>query len=184
MSRTLPPEPSGAGGGRRAEGKTQARETGFRKRRTMVSDFWIVGCAHCGAKNRIPKDRLGERARCGKCHSPLPPAPPFPPRPLEVSDGSFQGEVLDFSGPVLLEFHAPWCGYCRMLVPVLDELAGEYAGRLKIAKMNVDENPRTAGQYGIRSTPALFFLKNGTIRDRILGAAPKAEIERRLGSIL
>ena len=71
-----------------------------------------------------------------------------------------------------------------MLSPVLDQLAAEYAGRVKIAKMNVDENPRTASQYGIRSTPALFFFKNGNIRDQVMGAVPKAEIERRLNSIL
>jgi thioredoxin-like negative regulator of GroEL len=71
-----------------------------------------------------------------------------------------------------------------MLSPVLDQLAAEYAGRVKIAKLNVDENPQTASRYGIRSTPALFFFKNGNIRDQVLGAVPKAEIERRLNSIL
>jgi thioredoxin-like negative regulator of GroEL len=71
-----------------------------------------------------------------------------------------------------------------MLSPVLDQLAAEYAERVKIAKLNVDENPQTASRYGIRSTPALFFFKNGNIRDQVLGAVPKAEIERRLNSIL
>ena len=150
----------------------------------MSSDSLIVACTRCGAKNRIPKERLGERARCGKCHSPLSPGPSFPDRAEEVSDGSFQREVLDFPGPVLVEFHAPWCGYCKMLSPVLDQLAAEYAGRVKIAKLNVDQNPQTASRYGIRSTPALFFFKNGNIRDQVLGAVPKAEIERRLNSIL
>ena len=150
----------------------------------MSSDSLIVACTRCGAKNRIPKERLGERARCGKCHSPLSPGPSLSDRAEEVSDGSFQREVLDFPGPVLVEFHAPWCGYCKMLSPVLDQLAAEYAGRVKIAKLNVDENPQTASRYGIRSTPALFFFKNGNIRDQVLGAVPKAEIERRLNSIL
>jgi thioredoxin-like negative regulator of GroEL len=71
-----------------------------------------------------------------------------------------------------------------MLSPVLDQLAAAYAGRVKIAKLNVDENPQTASRYEIRSTPALFFFKNGNIRDQVLGAVPKAEIERRLNSIL
>ena len=150
----------------------------------MSSDSLIVACTRCGAKNRIPKERLGERARCGKCHSPLSPGPSLSDRAEEVSDGSFQREVLDFPGPVLVEFHAPWCGYCKMLSPVLDQLAAEYAGRVKIAKLNVDQNPQTASRYGIRSTPALFFFKNGNIRDQVLGAVPKAEIERRLNSIL
>jgi thioredoxin 2 len=150
----------------------------------VSSDSLIVACTRCGAKNRIPKERLGEPARCGKCHSPLSPGPSFPDRAEEVSDGLFQREVLDFPGPVLVEFHAPWCGYCKMLSPVLDQLAAEYAGRVKIAKLNVDQNPQTASRYGIRSTPALFFFKNGNIRDQVLGAVPKAEIERRLNSIL
>ena len=150
----------------------------------MSSDSLIVACTRCGAKNRIPKERLGERARCGKCHSPLSPGPSLSDRAEEVSDGSFQREVLDFPGPVLVEFHAPWCGYCKMLSPVLDQLAAEYAGRVKIAKLNVDENPQTASRHGIRSTPALFFFKNGNMRDQVLGAIPKAEIERRLNSIL
>ncbi|MBP1714058.1 MAG: thiol reductase thioredoxin [Deltaproteobacteria bacterium] len=150
----------------------------------MSSESILIPCRQCGAQNRIPKERQGERARCGKCHAPLPSVSPFPDHAEEVSDGSFQREVLDFFGPVLLEFHAPWCGYCKMLSPVLDQLAGEYAGRVKIAKMNVDENPQTASRYGIRSTPALFFFKNGNIRDQVLGAVPKAEIQRRLNSIL
>lgn len=150
----------------------------------MSSDFLIVPCGRCGAKNRIPKERLGERARCGKCHSPLSPGPVFPDLAEEVSDLSFQREVLDHPGPVLLEFYAPWCGYCKQLAPLLDQLAAEFAGRAKIAKLNVDENPRTASQYGIRSTPALFFFKSGNIRDQVLGAVPKTEIERRLRAIL
>jgi len=150
----------------------------------LNSESILIPCPQCGAKNRIPEERRGERARCGKCHTPLPPVSQFPDHAVEVSDGSFQREVLDFSGPVLLEFHAPWCGYCKMLSPVLDQLAGEYAGRVKIAKMNVDQNPQTASRYAIRSTPALFFFKNGNIRDQVMGAVPKAEIERRLMAIL
>jgi len=150
----------------------------------MSSDSLIIPCSRCGAKNRVPKERLEEKAMCGKCRAPLAAVNLFPDRAVDVTDGTFSGEIGDFPGPVLLEFHAPWCGYCKMLSPVLDQLAAEYAGRVKIAKMNVDENPRTASQYGIRSTPALFFFKNGNIRDQVMGAAPKAEIERRLNSIL
>jgi thioredoxin 2 len=150
----------------------------------MNEETVIIPCPRCGTKNRVPRDRLKERAACGKCHSPLPSASPFPDHAVDVSDGSWQREVLDFPGPVLLEFHAPWCGYCRMLSPVLDQLATQYAGRVKIAKMNVDENPVTAAQYSIRSTPALFFFKNGKVADQVMGAVPKGEIERRLQTIL
>jgi len=150
----------------------------------MSSDSLIIPCRRCGAKNRVPKERLEERAVCGKCRAPLAAADLFPDRAVDVTDGTFAGEIGEFPGPVLLEFHAPWCGYCKVLSPVLDQLAVEYAGRVKIAKMNVDENPQTALRHGIRSTPALFFFKNGNIRDQVLGAVPKAEIERRLNSIL
>jgi thioredoxin len=103
---------------------------------------------------------------------------------VEVSDRTFKDEILDFPGPVLLEFYAPWCGHCQRLSPVLDQLASEYAKRAKIAKLNVDQNSITASQYAIRSTPALFFFKGGKLLDRVLGALPKGEIERHLLAIL
>ncbi len=150
----------------------------------MDPDYRIVPCGRCGARNRIPRERLGDRATCGKCHAPISPAHFFPDRTVDVTDKSFAGEIEQFPGPVILEFHAPWCGYCRMLSPLLDRLAAEYAGRVKFAKLNVDENPETASRYGIRSTPVLFFFRNGDVRDQIMGAVPKPEIERRLNSIL
>jgi thioredoxin 2 len=103
---------------------------------------------------------------------------------VEVSDRTFKDEILDFPGPVLLEFYAPWCGHCQRLSPLLDQLASEYANRAKIAKLNVDQNSITASQYAIRSTPALFFFKGGKLLDRVLGALPKGEIERHLLAIL
>jgi thioredoxin 2 len=150
----------------------------------MNGESVIVPCPQCGAKNRIPKERLREQAVCGKCRTPLSLARLFPDRAVDIRDGTFSEEILHFPGPVVLEFHAPWCGYCRMLSPILDQLAAQYAGRVKIAKMNVDENPITASQYGIRSTPSLFFFKNGKVADQLLGAVAKAEIERHILAIL
>jgi thioredoxin 2 len=144
----------------------------------------IVVCPQCGVKNRIPIERRADRAVCGKCHSRLPLSAPFPSRPVEVSDGTFNHEVLVFPGPVLLEFYATWCGYCQKLAPVLDELASEYEGRVKIAKIDVDRNPATASQYKISGTPSLFLFKNGRLVHQIPGFVPKNEIERHLAAIL
>jgi thioredoxin 2 len=150
----------------------------------MNSESVIVLCPRCGAKNRIPKDRRGDRAVCGKCRAPLPFSTPFPDQTLEVSDRTFQNEVLDFSSPVLLEFFAPWCGHCQRLSPVLDQLASEYAGRVKVAKLNIDENSLTPSQYGVKGVPTMLFFKGGQPVNRLVGAQPKGEIERHLNSIL
>ncbi len=144
----------------------------------------IILCPKCGAKNRIPAGRWGDRAACGKCRFTLPWLGPFPDQPVEVSDDNIKNEVVDFPGPVLVEFYAPWCGYCQRLSPVLDQVAQEYAGRVKIAKLDIDKNSLTASQYAIRSTPSLLFYKNGKLVDKVLGAVPKQEIERSLMLIL
>jgi thioredoxin 2 len=150
----------------------------------MNGESIIVTCSKCGAKNRIPKGRLGEKPVCGKCRTPLSFTELFPDRAIDIRDAIFSEEILHFPGPAVLEFHAPWCGYCRMLSPILDQLAAQYAGRVKIAKMNVDENSITASQYAIRSTPSLFFFKNGKVVNQVMGAVPKAEIERHILAIL
>ena len=150
----------------------------------MNSESLLVLCPRCGAKNRVPRERLAERAVCGKCRAALSLAAAFPSQVVEISDGSMKKEVLDFPGPVLLEFYAPWCGHCQRLSPVLDQLATEYAGRVKLTKLNIDQNSLTASQHGIKGTPALFFYKQGKIVDRVMGSIPKTEIERHLSSLL
>jgi len=93
-----------------------------------------------------------------------------------VSDKSFQADVLQSKEPVLVDFWAEWCGPCRTVATVLEEVAGELKGRLKIVKLNVDENPETAAKYGIQSIPTLMIFKNGEMASRQIGAAPKAKI--------
>ena len=99
----------------------------------------LVRCASCGAKNRIPEKRLNQRPICGKCRAPLEVVH-SPAVPVDITDQTFSREVLSFSGPVLMDCWAPSCGPCKMVAPVLEQLASEYAGRLKIAKLKVDEN--------------------------------------------
>jgi len=93
-----------------------------------------------------------------------------------VSDKSFQADVLEAKEPVLVDFWAEWCGPCRAVAPVLEEVAGELNGKLKIVKLNVDENPETAAKYGIQSIPTLMIFKNGELASRQIGASPKAKI--------
>lgn len=93
-----------------------------------------------------------------------------------VSDKSFASDVLQSKEPVLVDFWAEWCGPCRAVGPVLEEVAGELQGKLKIVKLNVDENPETAAKYGIQSIPTLMIFKNGELASRQIGASPKAKI--------
>ncbi|MEB3160533.1 MAG: thioredoxin [Synechocystis sp.] len=94
----------------------------------------------------------------------------------QVSDASFKEDVLDSELPVLVDFWAPWCGPCRMVAPVVDEIAQQYIDRLKVVKLNTDENPNTASQYGIRSIPTLMIFKGGQRVDMVVGAVPKTTL--------
>lgn len=99
---------------------------------------------------------------------------------LEFTDGNFTDEVENSDKPVLVDFWAEWCGPCRMVGPVVDELAGEYEGKAKVGKVNVDNNPEISVKYGIRSIPALLIFKNGEVVDQIIGAVPKNQIKKQL----
>jgi thioredoxin 1 len=102
--------------------------------------------------------------------------------PMQVTDDNFDQEVLQSNVPVLVDFWATWCGPCRMIAPVIEELANEYTGKAKVVKLDVDNNQKTAMQYVIRSIPTLLIFKGGKVVDNIIGAVPRPQIENRLKS--
>ena len=148
----------------------------------------IQACAQCGANNRVEERApLNKQPVCGKCGAKLSgptSGAAADGKPQIVTDATFASDVVaaSTSRPVLVDAWAEWCGPCRMVAPVLDQLAAESNGRYKIAKLNVDENPRTAAQFNIRSIPTLLIFKNGQLVDQIIGVQPKQAIAARLAA--
>jgi len=142
----------------------------------------ILACPKCGAKNRVPESRIKESPKCGKCGTAL--STDILSRPVNVTDSTFDQEVLNSALPVLVDCWAPWCGPCKAVGPILDELALKYKARLKIAKINVDENQGIGSRYSISSIPTMFLVKDGKIIDTLVGALPKHELESQIARIL
>ena len=146
----------------------------------------VVACSNCGTRNRVdPRNAAQQIAKCGKCGTPLDLSKAeetnTETKPLIVTDASFQHDVIESSTrPVLVDAWAPWCGPCRLVGPIMDELAAESKGRYRIAKLNVDENPITATQFQIQSIPTMLIFKDGKLVDRLIGAQPKPAIAARL----
>ncbi|MCH7488509.1 MAG: thioredoxin [Chloroflexi bacterium] len=105
-------------------------------------------------------------------------------KPRDVSDSDFEQEVLKATKPVLVDFWAPWCGPCRMVAPVVEELSEEYDGKMEFVKLNTDDNPITAGKYGIRSIPTLLVFKEGEPVGKIVGFKPKSDMKKSLDAVV
>jgi thioredoxin 1 len=103
---------------------------------------------------------------------------------VQISDDTFESEVLKSPVPVLIDFWAPWCGPCRAIAPIVDQLADEYTGKLKVVKMNVDDNPRTPANYGVRGIPNLILFKDGKVEQQIVGAVPKAHLVKAISTVV
>ena len=148
-----------------------------------ADDVELIRCPRCATANRVPRAKLrqGLRPVCGKCKAPLADAGEG--QPVTVTDANFASIVAASPLPVLLDMWAAWCRPCRMIAPVVEDLAGELAGRIRVAKLDVDANPRTAAQFGVQSIPTLLVLDRGREVDRIVGVVPKQEIVRRLAAV-
>ena len=133
----------------------------------------IVTCLACGTKNRVGDPPAGSLPSCGRCGATLP----------WLTNGSDATFEHDIAAPVtvLVDLWAPWCGPCRMVGPVLEELSRELVGRLKVVKLNVDENPVVSERYQVRSIPTLLVFKDGRLADTVVGAMPKGPLLQRLG---
>ncbi len=142
----------------------------------------LIRCPACGQMNRVDRQKVarGLSPVRGRCRAELPVAS----HPTQVSDATFAAEVEGSPLPVVVDMWAPWCGPCRMITPIINELASQMAGRLRFAKLNVDENPATASRFRVDAVPTLLVLQRGRVVDRIVGVQPKPEIARRLERIV
>jgi thioredoxin 2 len=151
----------------------------------MSGDIISIKCAKCGSANRVSRQKISEGSipRCGKCKERLSMESKGP---VVVTDETFEDEVEKSAIPVLLDCWAPWCGPCKMLAPTIEKLADELAGKIKVAKLDVDENPKTAIKLEIMSIPTLLVYKDGKeiiVEKRMVGAKSKAEIEKYLANV-
>lgn len=105
-------------------------------------------------------------------------------KPVEITDDNFKSEVIDSDKPVIIDFWAVWCGPCKMIAPIVEELAVEYDGKIKVGKLDVDSNQQTSIKYGVRSIPTLLIFKDGKLKDTIIGAVPKKLIIEKLNAAL
>lgn len=141
----------------------------------------IIVCPSCGAKNRIPAEKQHLTPKCGKCGARLSVSAGTV---LELSDQDFQQVVNNSTLPVLVDFYSPTCGPCHALAPVIEQLAGQYAGRALICKLDTSRHQMTPAQFQIRGVPTLIFFKNGQSVDQVVGAVPSQELEQRLNNLL
>jgi thioredoxin 2 len=137
-----------------------------------------VACPFCGTLNRVNVERVADRPKCGSCGRPI-----WLDRPIAVSDATFDRVITDTTVPVLVDFYADWCGPCKIMAPLLDDVANRRAGQMLVLKLDTDQNPATGQRFGIRGIPTLIAFRGGKEVSRRVGAVPAAELENFLKEI-
>lgn len=137
---------------------------------------YTLRCRSCGTKNRIPRQKTGQTAKCGKCGEKMDTRSLLVETPVTVADHDFTEQVINSPLPVLLDCWAPWCGPCKMVGPILEDLALQWKGRVRVGKLNVDENPQISSRFQIRSIPTLLIFDYGKLQETLVGALPKQQI--------
>jgi thioredoxin 2 len=150
---------------------------------TAKPDAQLIRCPSCGATNRVAYEptQPGTEPVCGRCKTPLAGGAGHP---ITVTDESFAVEVEQSSLPVLLDLWAAWCRPCLSLAPEIEQIASEMAGKVKVVKLNIDENPETTARFGVRSIPTMLLFKHGKERDRLVGLQSKSAILARLRHVI
>jgi thioredoxin 2 len=137
-----------------------------------------VACPFCGTLNRVNVERVADRPKCGSCGRPI-----WLDRPIAVSDATFDRVITDTTVPVLVDFYADWCGPCKIMAPLLDDVANRRAGQMLVLKLDTDQNPATGQRFGIRGIPTLIAFRGGKEVSRRVGAVPPAELDNFLKEI-
>lgn len=144
----------------------------------------ILRCSECGGKNRVPVEKLDGHPKCGKCHTPLQTEAVLVDTPITITDGDFEQKVLKSPLPVFLDCWATWCGVCKMTMPVIDQLAADWKGRIRVCRVDVDKAPMVAARFHIQSTPTVLVFDKGQLMDTLVGAVPKNQMIQKMAKYL
>lgn len=145
---------------------------------TTTGPIATIACPFCGTLNRVNLERVADHPKCGSCSTPL-----WLDRPVAVSEAHFDTVVQDTTVPVVVDFYADWCGPCKIMAPLLDEVAHRRAGRLLVLKLDTDKNPAIQARFGVRGIPTLIVFRGGKEVARRVGAVPPAELDKFLNEI-